>query len=311
MKVYVSGATGVLGHRAVARLVAAGHDVTGVARSAPKQAALAVAGATPVQVSLFDRSAVMAAVAGHDVVCNLATAIPVGDRAGAREAWEENRRIRVEGSRNLVDAALEAGAGRFVQESVSLLYADGGDQLLDESAAVDATWITESSLEAEAQAARFARHDGAGVVLRFGTFYGPDSGHTLDAIEAARSGAPAQLGPATAYWSPVTTDDAAAAVVAALEAESGSYNVNDDRPVTRAEYVEALAQALGIAPPAQPSLDVELPPDQAMMARSQRVSNARFTAATAWRPPTRAPGKAGPSSPPRSKTGRLVHMITL
>jgi nucleoside-diphosphate-sugar epimerase len=284
MKVFVSGATGVLGHRAVAQLVAAGHDVTGVARSAGKQAALTAAGATPAQISLFDRDAVMAAVAGHDVVCNLATAIPVGERAGAREAWEENRRIRIEGSRNLVDAALEAGASRFVQESVSLLYADGGDQLLDESAPVDATWITGSSLSAEAQAARFADHGGAGVILRFGTFYGPDSGHTLDAIEAARAGAPVQLGPAGAYWSPVTTDDAAAAVVAALDAPSGVYNVNDDRPVTRAEYVEALVRAFELDPPDRPTLDVELPPEQAMMTRSLRVSNAKFEAATGWRP---------------------------
>jgi nucleoside-diphosphate-sugar epimerase len=284
MKVFVTGATGVLGHRAVAQLVAAGHDVTGVARSAGKQAGLARLGATPVQVSLFDRDAVTAAVAGHDVVCNLATAIPVGERAATHEAWEENRRIRIEGSRNLVDAALEAGASRYVQESISLLYADGGDDELDETAPVDGTWITGSSLEAEAQAARFAEHGGAGVALRFGLFYGPDSGHTLEAIEAARAGGPVEIGPAGGYRSPVTTDDAAAAVVAAFDVPSGVYNVNDDHPVTRAEYVEALARAFAIVPPARPAHDVGLPPDQSAMTRSQRVSNARFTAATGWRP---------------------------
>jgi nucleoside-diphosphate-sugar epimerase len=294
MKVFVSGATGVLGPRAVTQLVAAGHDVTGVVRSERKAADLAALGATPAPVSLFDREAVIAAVAGHDAVCNLATAIPVGERAAARGAWEENRRIRREGARDLVDAALEAGVGRFVQESISLLYADGGDHQLDEFAPVDATWVTETSLAAEAQAARVTEQGGAGVALRFGLFYGPDSGHTLDAIAAGRAGAPVELGPAGAYRSPVTTDDAGAAVVAALDAPPGIYNVNDDRPVTRAEYVEALAEAFAIAVPAPPTLDVELPPDQAAMTRSQRVSNAAFEAATGWRPryPSAAEGWA-------------------
>ena len=264
MNVFVAGATGVLGRRAVARLVAAGHEVTGIARNPGKRAALDAAGVTPVEVNLFDREAVIAAVSGHDVVCNLATAIPVGDRASSPSAWDDNDRIRREASRNLVDAALAAGAGRYVQESIAFLYADGGDRLLDESTPLEP--------------------GGAGVVLRFGQFYGFDSGHTVEAIDAVRAGQPAELGPESAYRSPVTTDDAASAVVAALDAPRGVYNVVDDGPLPRTDYVDALAKALGVPPPAVRSVDMEPSPGVAPLLRSLRVSNQRFTAKTGWRP---------------------------
>lgn len=284
MKVFVAGATGVLGRRAVARLVAAGAEVTGVARSAQKQAVLHDLGGAAAQVSLFDRDALAAAVAGHDVVCNLATAIPTGERAGSRAAWEENHRIRREGSRNLVDAALTGGAGRYVQESIALLYADGGDRFLDETAPVDPTWVTASALDAEAEAARFAAHGGVGIALRFGMFYGADSAHTVVAVAAARRGLGAEVGPAAAFRSPVTTDDAASAVVAALSAPSGTYNVADDRPLRRAEYLDALRVALGARPPAPRPVTPELPEEFSMMLRSQRVSNQRFASVAGWRP---------------------------
>ena len=141
-----------------------------------------------------------------------------------------------------MDAASATGASRYVQESIAFLYADGGDRLLDESAALATTGTTNAALVAEAEAARFAEHGGAGVALRFGQFYGFDSGHTVKAIEAVRAGLPVELGPESAYRSSVTTDDAASAVVAALDAPSGVYNVVDDQPLPRAEYVAALAR---------------------------------------------------------------------
>jgi len=284
VKVFVSGATGVLGRRVVAELAAAGYDVTGVARSHAKRASLAAVGVKPVEVDLFDRAAVHAAVAGHDVVANLATAIPVGRRANNPSAWEDNDRIRRDGSRNLVDAALAAGAGRYVQQSIAFLYADGGDRFLDESAALASTGTTGAAQVAEAETARFAEHGGAGVALRFGQFYGFDSGHTLEAIDAVRAGRPVELGPDSAYRSSITTDDAAAAVVAALDSPSGVYNVVDDQPLTRSEYVEALAHSLRVPTPTVRSVIPESAPPGAMMLRSQRVSNERFKEVTSWQP---------------------------
>ena len=295
MKVFVAGATGVVGRRVVDLLVAQGATVTGLVRGPDKRAAVEAQGAAAAEVSLFDPQALGAAVAGHDVVCNLATAIPTGERSADLAAWEPNHRIRREGSRNLVDAALAAGARVYLQESIALLYADGGDRVLDERSEVAPTRITASALEAERQAARFAADaggSGSGVALRFSMFYGPDSAHTVGEIAAARRGVASELGPADAYRSSIMTDDAASAVLAALGAgasggtaplASGVYNVTDDEPLRRGEYVDALARSLGVGSleyPAPPPL----PPELQMMQWSQRVSNERFSSATGWRP---------------------------
>jgi 2-alkyl-3-oxoalkanoate reductase len=284
MKIFVTGATGVLGRRAVAQLLAAGAEVTGVARTRAKGDRLHALNATPVEVSLFDRDALSAAIAGHQVVCNLATAVPTGERAGGRDPWKDNHRIRREGARNLVDAALHAGADRYIQESIALLYADGGDLLLDESAAVHPTGITEPALTAESEAARFAQHGGVGVALRFGTFYGSDSRHTVETIEAAQHGLFTVPGPAGAYWPSVTTDDAAAAVVAALRAPGGVYNVAEDRPLTRAEHADALAEALGTGTLSMTAMKGDFPADLSMMLRSLRVTSQLFKTLTGWQP---------------------------
>src|SRR3954471_18375841 len=122
MRVFVAGSTGVIGHRAVRALVAAGHEVTAAVRSPAKAALARSLGATAVEVSIFDPDALRAAVAGHDAVCNLATHIPSLARAADPRSWDENNRIRTKGSRNLVDAALAAGATTYVQESIAFLY---------------------------------------------------------------------------------------------------------------------------------------------------------------------------------------------
>src|SRR3954471_16139298 len=133
MRVFVAGSTGVIGHRAVRALVAAGHQVTAVVRSPAKAAFARSLGATPVEVSIFDPDALRAAAVGHDAVCNLATHIPPLARAASANAWAENTRIRTEGSRNLVDAALAAGATVYVQESIAFLYGDHRDDWVDAS----------------------------------------------------------------------------------------------------------------------------------------------------------------------------------
>jgi nucleoside-diphosphate-sugar epimerase len=287
MKVFVAGATGVIGWRAVRDLVAAGHEVTGLARSDEKAEQLVRLGATPARVDLFDPAALSAAVAGHAVVANLATHIPPLSAAARPSAWAENDRIRTEGSRNLVDAALAGGATRYIQESITFTYPDQGDEWIDESLAIDPAPGVESVLAAEANAARFASSGhGAGVVLRFGAFYGPGATHTDTMLSLARRGLGAAAGAAQGYISSIHLDDAARAVVAALEVPSGTYNVVDDEPVTRRQYVDALGAALGrgrlrIVPGRAAKLGGKR---AATMTRSQRVRNAAFRAASGWRP---------------------------
>src|SRR5215207_5105755 len=110
MKIFVTGATGVIGRRVVPALVAQGHAVTAVGRTPEKRARLEAQGARAVAVDLFDRDAVGAAVRGHDAVVNLATHVPSSTLGMLlRRGWRENDRVRREGSAVLVDAAIAAG----------------------------------------------------------------------------------------------------------------------------------------------------------------------------------------------------------
>jgi len=289
VKTFVAGATGVLGRRVVPLLVAAGHEVSALARSDTRATLVTGLGATPVRADLFDPESLRRAVAGHQAVCNLATHIPAPSRMGRSTAWAENDKIRTEGSRNLVDAALSAGAARYVQESIAFLYRDGANAWLDESSPIDAVANLRSAPVAEAHAARVTAAGATGVVLRFAAFYGPDSDATLAMIRLARHRIALSAGP-DRYMSSITTDDAASAVVAALSAPAGLYNVGDDEPVTGREFFATLAGALGVAPPfiAPAGLARLAGSMAAAVTRSQRVSNRAFADATGWKPAQRS-----------------------
>jgi nucleoside-diphosphate-sugar epimerase len=286
MKIFVAGATGVLGRRAVAQLVAAGHEVTGVARTEEKAAQLHALGVTPVTVDLFDAGALKDAVAGHDVVMNLATHIPNLSKAALPGAWSENDRIRSEASRNLVDAALAAGAKRYVQEAISFLYEDRGADWIDEDVPLDVPALGGSQLAAEAETKRFTDSGGTGVVLRFGQFYAPEAAHTIAMAKMVRRRIAPSLGSPDAFVTAINADDAASAVVAALQAPAGVYNVTDDDPVTRKEYGETVAAALGRKAPRNipPIIAKAGGSKSEYLMRSMRVSNRKFKEATGWAP---------------------------
>ena len=286
MKVFLTGATGVIGRRAIPLLLSAGHTVTAVARSPEKAAALARSGASSVQVDLFDEAAVRRAVAGHEAVVNLATHIPPSSRVLLRGAWRENDRIRGRASAILAGAALAGGAGRFVQESFAPVYPDRGDAWIDEEIPLQPVRYNRTVARAEESAARFALGGGAGVVLRFAFFYGPDSEFTHDLIRAARKGWALGFGRPEAYFSSVSHDDAAAAVLAALAVPGGVYNVVDDEPLPRRAFYDSLAEVLGVPPPRMfPAWTKVLGGSLGrMMARSLRISNRKLRRASGWAP---------------------------
>ncbi|MEA3055157.1 MAG: hypothetical protein QOD30_589 [Actinomycetota bacterium] len=285
-RVFVAGATGVLGWRAVRELVAAGHEVTGIARSDEKAALLRSLGATPARVDLFDADAVRGAVAGHDVVCNLATHVPPVAEAARQSAWGERERIRIEGSRILVDAALAADASVYVQESLAFAYADGGDQLLDEDRPLHDGGHALAVRAAEESVARFTAAGGRGIALRFGWFYSSDSEHTVASVKAARRGLSMHLGAPDGYQPVIALDDAARAVVAALDAPAGPYNIVDDETMTRRQLDVALADAVNgrllLRAPAA-ALKVAGESTKGFLL-SNRASNQRFKDATGWAP---------------------------
>ena len=289
MKILLAGGTGVLGRRVVPLLVGkgGGHGVTGVARTPEKATLLTTLGATPVALDLFDEGAVRRAAAGCDVVINLATHIPSASKAFLPGAWRENERINRLGAANLAEAVLAAGSGgKFIQQSFAPIYVSAGDQWIDEHAPVQPASYNKAVLDAEAAADRITREGGTGIVLRFAYFYGPDSDHTLDLIKSVRRGWALTLGPADAFVPAISLDDAATAVVAALGIAAGVYNVADNEPVPRREFVDALARALAVKPPRLlPSwMSYVAGSIGESLARSQRISNDKLRGASGWAP---------------------------
>ena len=286
MKIFLAGGTGVVGTRALPALVAAGHEVTAVARTEPKAELVRSLGGVPITVDLFDAAAVAAAVVGHEVVVNLATNIPALTKAARGSAWTTNERLRTEASNHLVDGALATGADRYIQESIAFPYLDAGDEWIDEDHAVEHVGPFAGAAAAEAATRRFAESGGTGVVLRYAQFYSADSHHVVTFNSAARRRLNPFVGDPEAYWTFIEAEDAGSAVEAALRAPSGIYNVADDEPMTRAEAGRAVAEVLGVKPPKMVPklLRAAAPSTGKHLMKSLRVSNRRFKEATGWQP---------------------------
>ena len=289
MKMFLTGATGVAGRSLVPRLVAAGHEVRAVCRRDDAATALAAAGVEPVRVNLFEPDAVMHAVVGSEAVLHLATNVPPLRKAARPKGWAMHDRLRVDATRNLVAAAIAGGASHFVKESVTFVYADAGDEWIDEGGAlISDLGLLAPAVEGEHLALEFAAGGGAAAILRFGLFYGGvDNRATLDALKLARLRRSTIAGSRDAYMASIHCDDVATAVVAALGMETGIYNVVDDTPLRRGDYLEAFASAFAIPTP-KPTpgrlMKLGAGPGAAGMIASQRVSNATFRSMTGWVP---------------------------
>jgi nucleoside-diphosphate-sugar epimerase len=208
MKILVAGASGVVGQRLCRLLIADGHRVAGTTRSAGKAAGLEALGVTPLIIDVFDAAALTEAVvqACPEVVIHQLTDLPDGlDPAQMADARIRNTRIRDEGTRNLIAAAVVAGAKRLIAQSIAFAYAPG-PLPHDEAAALDPAATGVISLETQVLNAPMA-----GVVLRYGKFYGPGTG-----FDVAPPGGPLHV------------DAAAEAARLAVTLGSGAYNVAED-----------------------------------------------------------------------------------
>ena len=287
MKIVVTGATGVIRRRLLPLLIEAGHDVTAVVHSPAKAGAIVRKGVTVVAPDLFDRALLFPLMVGKDAVVNLATHIPSSSLAMFLPgAWRENDRIRRIASANLVDAALEGGVQHFIQESFAFAYPDQGERWIDESVAFAPSRHSRSVVDAEHAALRFAGGGAAGIILRFGAFYGPDAMQVHEMVKYLHKGYAVLPGAAHAFISSVSHDDAASAVVAALGLQSGAYNVVDDEPLRHREFFDTLAAALGLEPPTLPPswVGTLMGSIGEAMARSLRISNRKLRENSAWRP---------------------------
>ncbi len=292
MRIFVTGATGVIGRRVVPRLVDSGHDVTAVVRGPGKRAIVEQWRATAVEVSLFDQEALRRVMARHDAVVNLATHIPRSSAAMLLPwSWRENDRIRRDGSAAVVDAAIAAGVGRLVQESFAPAYPDCGPTWIEETTPIAPVRYNRTVGDAERSALRFTEsRRGSAVVLRFAAFYGPDAFHVKDLVRLIERGWAPIPGAATAFFSSVAHDDAATAVVAALGIGPGIYNVTDDEPLSRRDFADAVADAFGLAhPKLLPQWTSRLLGSAGeLLSRSERISNRKLRTESTWAPAYRS-----------------------
>jgi 2-alkyl-3-oxoalkanoate reductase len=258
VRVFVAGATGAMGRPLVPKLVAAGHEVTGMTRSESKTEAVRRAGARAVVVDAFDVDSLRAAVveARPEVIVHELTALP--DRIDFRKAdtYAATNRVRTEGTRNLIEAARAAGARRFVCQSIAFAYRMDGEGLKTEEDPLlsEAAGAFESGVRAlrEMEAMVLGSEQLDGLVLRYGFFYGPGTYYAEDgsSTQDVRRRRMPIVGKGTGVFSFVHVDDAADATVAAVErGASGVYNITDDEPAPMTEWVPAFADAAGAKPP--------------------------------------------------------------
>jgi nucleoside-diphosphate-sugar epimerase len=289
VKIFVAGATGVLGVPTVKALVEAGHKVMGAARTPEKAQLMRSLSAEPVAVNLFHPGSVRMAVDGCEAVINLATKIPPLSRIRSAGAWKENDELRTGASRTIAEIAKSVGVRLYVQESITFIYADGGAAWLDEDAPLDVSWVSlQSMLNAERVTEEFVGDGRRGVSLRFGAFYAAYAQSTVDTARLARRRMFPVAGKGENYFSSIHVDDAASAVAASLTLGSGAYNVVDDEPITARDYALALAKAIKAPRPwTVPVWLFKLVAGRgpaSYILRSQRVSNARLKEATGWAP---------------------------
>ncbi|TMB66018.1 MAG: NAD(P)-dependent oxidoreductase [Chloroflexi bacterium] len=292
MKVFVAGATGVLGRSTVRALVEAGHEVRGTARGTEKAEMLRSFGAEPIEVDLFDPDALRTGVAGSEAVLHFATKIPPIMRMRWKGAWRENDRLRTIASKHLVDAALATSAQVFIYESITFIYGEHGDEWIGEDGSLSIYWASlKSTLDAERETKRFTEAGGRGVSLRYAAFYAPYAQSTLDTVRLARRRMFPLAGDGSNFFSSIHVDDGATAAVAALQAPAGVYNVTDDEPLRMRDYARAITDAFRLKPPRRvPRWLFRLVgggPAKYLVS-SQRVANARFKEKTGWVPKYRS-----------------------
>jgi 2-alkyl-3-oxoalkanoate reductase len=263
MKIFVAGATGVVGSRLIPRLVERGHEVTAMTRTPGKVEALRAAGATPVLAEALNQPEVRAAVlaAQPEVVVNELTSLSsLGSNLRRFDKYFAiTNRLRTEGTDHLLDAARSAGARLFVSQSYAgWPYARTGgavkreDDPLDSHPPASARQTLQAIKHMEASV--LGSEGLAGVVLRYGSLYGPGTslGRTPPGthLTAIAKGKFPIVGDGGGVWSFIHVEDAAEATALAVErADPGVYNVVDDEPAFVADWLPVLASAVGAKPP--------------------------------------------------------------
>ncbi len=281
MRIFVVGATGVLGRALLPLLQQQGHTIRTLVRSEEKVRTLQHTGIEAQQGDLLDQEIeprLLEMLEGCDAAVHIATAIP--GNMSAPGAWDTNTRLRVEGTQRLLQASLAAGVKKYIQQSITMAYPDGGDEWIYENTPLDASpsraAINAPVIDMEDLVRDVAREQVQWCILRGGLFVGPGTGQEalLAKIRAGKSTVPCD---GSSFLSPIHVADMADAVSKALvHAPAGTiYNVVDE-PIRNGEYLTRLATLMN-AP--QPEQDYSQP-----CPTSWRCSNQAARAILGWEP---------------------------
>ncbi len=289
MKVFIAGASGVLGRRLVRQFVARGHTVIGQVRSAKAESAVREAGGEPRHADLFDAESLARAAEGCDTVIHAATAIPVKQKTGPGD-WAMNDHIRRKGTRCLTEAAAKIGAKTYLQQSIAWVARPKNDLPFDENSPTVPVPAIQSAIDAEAIAREAESAEGFTVsILRGGYFYDSESAHTRMIAEALRKRQMPIIGSGAALWAMIHSDDAASAyVIAAEKPRSGVWHIVDNELVQVRTFLKEFAARLGAPAPRRVPVWLArwLAGEQAVeyFTRSTQTTNMRFRRDFGWAP---------------------------
>jgi 2-alkyl-3-oxoalkanoate reductase len=260
MRVFVAGATGAVGLRLVPELVFAGYSVVGLTRTPAKAKTIEHLGGEPVVADGLDAGAIFAAVRSTrpDVIIHQMTDLRgVSDLRHFDRAFANSNQLRTRGTDLLLRAAREAGVQRFIAQSFcGWPYARTGAAVKSELDELDPN--PPSQLRATLDAIQYLERTVTGsvhpegIVLRYGTFYGPETGmFNPSMVEQIRHRRVPLIGDGNGWWSFLHVEDAAAATLKAIErgTTGNLYNIVDDEPAQVREWLPELAKLLGAGPP--------------------------------------------------------------
>ena len=298
MKVFLAGATGVIGRPLVSQLVENGHEVTAMTRSEERATQLRALGVSPVVCDVFDRDTLFSVVAAAtpDAIVHQLTSIPehIDPRNAAKDLAATNR-LRTEGTRNLMNAAKAAGVRRFVAQSFAPYYTPGPSTPANEG---ESLYENPPQVMAETVQALQTTEDIVlntegvdGIALRYGHFYGPGTIYALDGsvTETVLKRRFPILGKGSGTFSFIHVADAASATFLALNnGKPGIYNVVDDDPAPVADWLPIYAELLNAPPPMRlPKFVGHLAAGRFaifLMAEQRGVSNQKAKQELGWRP---------------------------
>ncbi|ENQ3108018.1 NAD(P)-dependent oxidoreductase [Bacillus cereus] len=244
MKIFLAGATGVVGRSLIRLLVQENHEVFGMIRDESQASIITKMGAKPVVADAFDRNAVFSALekSQPDVVIHQLTSLSAGSSV-------DNAKMRIEGTENLVDAAKSVGVRRMIAQSISWAYEPGEEpateeDMLDITAPFPRKTTIEGIMALEEKVSQMPEF----VILRYGTLYGPGTWYATDGM-IANQVRRQEMVSTDGITSFLHVDDAARAALLALDWPSGPVNIVDNHPAPGNDWLPVYASAIGAPVP--------------------------------------------------------------